>query len=164
MSPELRGMWVAKKSLYRKSWLILDLNEVDGVFSIIRKAARNAKERRSVKWFRGRVIGHLNSDYSDSPFLRRMGVKPVKVFAHVTVCHDGKLIVEQMIKVDTGVLFDRDEALMKDGTRIPTPEEIKQGRLEIRRKRPHSEYNDQWRGFQDPGIREIDLMEVRCSF
>ena len=160
MSPELRGMWVANKSLRSKSWLIRSSSEVNGVLRIIRTAARTAKERRSVKWFRGRVLGHFAADYSESAFLLRSGCRPIKKFAVVTVCRDGKLMVEQLIVTDKGTVYDRDECCMKDGTRIPTEEEIKAAMVVIRANRPISDYAEKWVGMEDPGIREINLREV----
>jgi hypothetical protein len=160
MSPELRGMWVADKSLRSKSWIIRSQSEVNGVFRIIRKAARTAKEGRSVKWFKGRVLGHLASDYSQSPFLLRSGCKPLFNFAVVTVCRDGKLMVEQLIVSDKKTIFDRDEASMEDGERIPTETEINAACKIIREGRPISDYAERWVGVEDPGIREIKLQEV----
>lgn len=160
MKPELRGMWVANKSLHSKSWVIRSSSEVNGVFRIIRKAANTAKERRSVKWFRGRILGHLAADYSDSAFLIRSGCKPVRSFAVVTVCCDGKLLVEQLIETDKNTVYDRDEACIKDAMRIPTEEEIKAAVTKIRANRPLSDYAEMWVGHDDPGIREINLMEV----
>lgn len=160
MKPELRGMWVTDTSLFSKTWVIRLTSEVNGVFRIIRKAAKTAKERRSVKWFRGRVLGHLAADYSASPFLIRSGCKPVSQFAVVTVCRDGKLMVEQLILTDKSTIYDRDEACMKDGMRIPIEDEIKAAMDLIRASRPISDYAEHWVGSDDPGIREINLMEV----
>ena len=160
MTPELRGMWVTDKSLHSKSWVIRSTSEVDGVFEIVRKAAKTAKERRSVKWFRSRVAGHLVADYSNSSFLIRSGCKPVIKFAVVTVCQDGKLLVEQLILTDKKTVYDRDEVCMKDGNRIPTEQEIQTAVSEIRANRPISDYAERWVGVDDPGIREINLREV----
>jgi len=165
MGPEQRGMWVIESSLFRKSWIIRSASEVNGVFAIIRKAARTAKDRRSVKWFRGRVLGHLASDYSNSAFLERIGRIPVTKFAVVTVCGDGKLIVEQLVVTDDSSIVDRDECNMEDGNRIPTTDEIRQACQKIRAKRPVCGYHARWVGAKDPGIREINLMEdinVNC--
>ena len=160
MKPELRGMWVADKSLFSKSWVIRSTSEVNGVIKILSKAARTRKELRSVKWFHSRILGHLTADYSASPFLVRSGCKPVRQVAVVTVCRDGKLLVEQLIVTDLGVCFDRDECCMKDAHRIPTEKEIKAAVAVIRANRPVSDYAEIWVGKDDPGIREINLMEV----
>lgn len=102
----------------------------------------------------GKAREHLSStDFSGSKFLSLLGVEPVGPLVVVSLCDDGVIMIEYLVRCSDGSNFSRHEALDLI-PELPLPDELARRCAELRRDKPVTSYNDIWVGFEGPSIRE----------
>lgn len=143
-----------------RTWHVDRKAEIDRVFGVLRQFVYGKCGNRSVSWYRGTSLSHLEFDYSESVLLRRMGVRPVRNWVYVGVCLDGILIVDMMVECEDGMSYSRGECRAVDLGTIPSEEEIESRKMAIRSGVGLRRYSEGSAGISGAGIREIGIREI----
>ena len=167
VSEQQRQLVLVNAAYRHRQWRLTSTGSVIELFELLKNDAVAECDRHSISWFRGKSIGHLENKHNvaGSALLAALRLEAVGCFVQVTVCSDLVLMVDQQVIASDGAIFSRNECRAVNLKRFPTPAQIKERCLEIRRNKPRTDYMDEWTGCDSAAIREINLKEVMgCSF
>lgn len=142
---------MAAKKKYNQEWTI---RSIDDYFKA------HAEKPKWIRFHHNDItLRHFATDYREAYGVKRLGFTVEGIFTLATTqASTGVMRFEHFIETDHGLL-GRDEAL---GTHwLPTPEEIRQSALEIRKQRsPFANSDVVYVGRDGPGIQELSTQFV----